>query len=91
LVDIGQFIARTPGIKGGSAHVAGTGILVRTIARWQKEGLLAEEIAARYAGLRIEQVHAALAFYYANRSAIDTELRAMDAEAEELEKGARID
>jgi uncharacterized protein (DUF433 family) len=87
-VDIGQLIARTAGIKHGSAHIAGTGILVRTIARSQQEGLLAEEIAAKYRTLRLDQVHAALAYYYANKGAIDSELQALDRAAEELEKTA---
>jgi uncharacterized protein (DUF433 family) len=89
-VDIGRLIARTPGIKRGSPHITGTGILVRTIARWQQEGLLAEEIAAKYRTLRIEHVHAALAYYYANKASIDAELESLDREADELEKGAAV-
>ena len=69
--------------------IAGTGVLVRTIARWHQAGLLPEEIAAKYGFLRLEQVHAALACYYANRSEFDRELERMDAEADDLETTAR--
>jgi uncharacterized protein (DUF433 family) len=84
-VEIGALITRSPGIKNGSPHIAGTGILVRTIARFDPAGLSPEEIAAQYRPLRLEQVHAALAYYYANRSAIDAELERMDREAAQLE------
>ena len=88
-VDIGALITRTIGIKRGSAHIAGTGVLVRTVARWHQAGLLPEEIAAKYGFLRLEQVHAALACYYANRAEFDAELERIDAEAETLETSAR--
>ncbi len=32
-VDIGTLITRTPGVKGGIPHIAGTGVAVRTIVR----------------------------------------------------------
>ena len=87
-VDIGELIGRSSGVKNGSPHIAGTGILVRTLARWEQQGFLAEEIAAKYRSLRLEQVHAALAYYYANRRQIDAELALLDREAEELEAAA---
>ncbi len=88
-VEIGTLITRSPGIKHGSPHIAGTGVLVRTIARWSLYGLLAEEIAAKYAFLQLHQVYAALAYYHANRSEIEAELAFIDAEAECLEEQAR--
>jgi len=88
-VEIGTLIARTPGIKHGSPHIAGTGVLVRTIARWSHTGLLPEEIAAKYGFLQLHQVHAALAYYHANRAEIDADLVRIDAEAEEFEADAR--
>src|SRR5437870_10556825 len=88
-VEIGTLIARTPGIKHGSPHIAGTGVLVRTIARWSQQGLLPEEIVAKYDFLQLHQVHAALAYYHANRSEIETDLARIDAEAREFEAEAR--
>jgi uncharacterized protein (DUF433 family) len=90
ITEIGSLIQTSPGIKHGSPHIAGTGVLVRTIARWSQSGLLAEEIAAKYGFLRLHQVHAALAYYYANQAAIDNELERMDREAERSEKEAGL-
>jgi len=88
-VEIGGMISRSPGIKHGSPHIAGTGVLVRTIARWSQEGLLPEEIAANYGFLQLHQVHAALAYYYANRAEIDADLVRNDTEAGHFEAEAR--
>jgi uncharacterized protein (DUF433 family) len=88
-VDIGALIKRTPGIKGGSPHIAATGVLVRTIARWNNAGLSPEEIASKFGHLKLEQVHAALAYYYANRDAIEAELTEVDKEADQLEAASR--
>jgi uncharacterized protein (DUF433 family) len=88
-VEIGSLITRTPGIKHGSPHIAGTGVLVRTIARWSQAGLLPEEIAAKYGFLQLHQVHAALAYYHANRAEIDEELVRIDEEAQQFEAEAR--
>ena len=93
VMEIGSLIQRSPGIKHGSPHIAGTGVLVRTIARWSQSGLLAEEIAAKYGFLKLHQVYAALAYYYANQEAVDAELDRMDQEAMrfELEAGVKIE
>jgi uncharacterized protein (DUF433 family) len=90
IMDIGGLIQCSPGIKHGSPHIAGTGVLVRTIARWSQSGLLAEEITAKYGFLRLHQVHAALAHYYANQEAVDAELDRMDQEAMRLELEAGV-
>jgi hypothetical protein len=51
--------------------------------------VLPEEIVAKYGFLQLHQVHAALAYYYANRQEIDAELTRIDAEAEQFEAEAR--
>lgn len=84
-IDIGTRIARTPGIKYGVPHIAGTGVAVRTIARWYKQGLDAEEIAAESDHLTLAQVYAALAYYHANRGEIEADLAAQAMEARRLE------
>jgi len=83
-VEIGSLITRTPGIKRGSPHIAGTGILVRTIARWYKLGMSPEEIASEYPHLLLSQVYSALAYYHANRDEIDSDIAAEDAAVEEI-------
>jgi len=85
-VDIGSLITRTPGIKRGSPHVAGTGVLVRTIVRWYKLGMSPEEIAAEYPHLSLSQVYAALAFYHANREEMEAHMAAEEAESDRLEQ-----
>ena len=79
-------ISRTPGIKGGTPHIAGTGVTVRTIVRWNRSGLLPEEIALRIGHISLAQVHAALAFYYANQEAMDREMAEEEAESDRIER-----
>jgi len=42
-VEIGGMISRTPGLKGGTPHIAGTGVTVRAVVRWYKLGMSPEE------------------------------------------------
>jgi uncharacterized protein (DUF433 family) len=79
-------ITRTPGIKGGTPHLAGTGVTVRTIVRWHQSGLEPEQIALRVGHISLGQVHAALAFYYANKEMTDCDLAQEQAESDRLER-----
>ena len=85
-VEIGNMISRTPGIKNGTPHIAGTGVTVRTIVRWHQSGLTPEEIAVRIGHLSLSQVHAALAHYYANQDIMDREMEAEEAESDRIER-----
>src|SRR5207245_6624090 len=84
-LDIGSTIVRTPGIKGGTPHIAGTGVTVRTIARWYKLGMSAEEIAGEITHLNLAQVYTALAYYHAHRSVMEEEMAAEEAESDKIE------
>ncbi len=84
--DIGTLISRHPSIRGGRPRVAGTGVTVQRIVGWYKLGLTPEEIADRIGHLTLAQVHAALAYYHANRTRIEADMATEDTEAEELEK-----
>ena len=84
-VEIGSLITRTPGIKRGVPHIAGTGITVRTIARLHQQGMTPDEIALSRYHLKLEQVHAALAYYFANREEVDADLARQDQEVAHLE------
>jgi len=86
VVEIGSLITRTPGIKGGTPHIAGTGVTVRTIVRWHRSGLLPEEIAIRIGHLSLAQVHAALTHYYANQETMDREMAEEEAESDRIER-----
>ena len=57
---------------------------VQRIVVWYKLGLMPEEIAERIGHLSLAQVYAALAYYHANREAVDSEIADEDAEYERL-------
>src|SRR5438445_3079370 len=84
-VDLGSLIARTPGIKGGTPHIAGTGVTVRTVARWYKLGLSPEEIAGEIPHLSLAQVYTALAYYHANRAEMEAEMAAEEVKSDRIE------
>jgi len=86
ITDIGTFITRSSEIRGGQPRIAGTGVTVRRIVGWYKLGLNPEEIADRIGHLTLAQVHAALAYYHANRDEIEADLATEEAEAEALEQ-----
>ena len=88
-VVIVSLIVRTPDVRGGRPRIAGTGVTVRRIAGWYKLGLSPEEIADEFCHLSLAAVHAALAYYHANREEIEADLAAEEAEADRLEAQAR--
>ena len=83
-VDIGTLIVRSPDIRGGRPRIAGTGVTVQRIVGWYKLGLSPEEIAEELGHLTLAQVHAALAYYHANRKEIESAITADEAEADRL-------
>src|SRR5438552_13124936 len=85
-VDIGTLITRTPDICSGHPRVAGTGVSVRRIVVWYKMGLIPEEIVRRIGHLSLAQVHAALAFYHANKDEVEADLAEEEAAADKLER-----
>ena len=84
IVDIGTLIERTPEIRKGRPCIAGTGVTVKRIAGWHNLGLTPEEIAAKIEHLTLAQIHAALAYYHANRDEIDSDIAAEEAAIEEI-------
>lgn len=86
ITDIGALITRNPEIRGGRPRVAGTGVSVRTIAVWHQRGLTPEEIADQFGHLSLAQIHAALAYYHANREEIEDDLKADEDEADRIER-----
>ena len=83
-VDIGTLIETSPEIRKGRPCIAGTGVTVRRIVGWYNLGLAPEEIAAKMEHLTLAQIHAALAYYHANRDEIDTDIAAEDAVVEQI-------
>jgi uncharacterized protein (DUF433 family) len=62
---------------------------VRRIAVWHNMGHTPEEIVSNYGHLSLAQVHAALAYYYANKAEIDADLEAEEREYDALAKQHR--
>lgn len=70
-----QRIESTPGVAGGKPRLAGRRITVQNIAFWHEwMGRTIEEIATEY-DLSLADIHAALAYYYANQQDIDQAIR----------------
>ena len=84
--DIGSLIVRSDDVRGGRPRVAGTGVTVRRIVGWYKQGLTPEEIPTEVPHLSLAQVYAALTYYHANREEIEADMAAEEAEAKRLEK-----
>lgn len=78
--DISALITHEPGLHGGRPVIADTGVTVQRIVVWYKLGLMPEEIGERIGHLSLAQVYAALAYYHANREAVESEVAAEDAE-----------
>ena len=69
--------------------MAGTGVTVRRIAVLHNTGEPPEEIASNFGHLSLAQVHAALAYYYANKAEIDSDLEAEEREYDALARRHR--
>lgn len=90
VTEIGTLISRRPEIRGGRPCIAGRGVSVRRIAQWHNMGQIPEEIVETFGGhLSLAQVHAGLAYYYANQEEIDADLAVEDRETEVLEQQHR--
>jgi uncharacterized protein (DUF433 family) len=83
-VEISELIERRPDLHGGRPILAGTGVSVQRVVGWYKLGLSPEDIAANFGHVSLAQVHAALAYYHANREEIEGYLAAEEAEAKRL-------
>ena len=73
-VDLDSLIKARSEVQKGRPRIAGTGVTIRRVAQWYCLGNSAEEIARRIRHLSRAQVYAALAYYHANRDAVDADL-----------------
>lgn len=70
---------------GGRPCIAGTRIRVQDIYVWHElQGQSPEEIVTDFKQLTLADVHAALTYYHDHREAIEAEVRAERAEADQL-------
>jgi uncharacterized protein (DUF433 family) len=88
-VDIGTLISKRPDFKGGDAYISGTGLRVKSIVARYKRGDSPEQIADKYGHINLAQVHAALAYYHANRDEIEASLAGDERVIDALERGSR--
>lgn len=80
LVDIGSFIDQREGYRGGRPFIVGTGVTVDAVAcRFTVDGLEPQQLCEHF-NLSLAQVMAALAFYVANRDAIEADLDLQESE-----------
>ena len=72
-VNIGNLIYTRPGFRDGRPCLAGTGTTVHAIVAAYLEGLSPDEIIEEFPHLDLSRIHAALAYYHANKAQIDTD------------------
>ena len=87
-----NLIASTPTVRGGRPCIAGTGLrVIDVVMAHLFHQRTPSEIASDY-GISLAQVHAALAYYYEHKPAIDADLRqqvAISREYKEKRIGSR--
>jgi uncharacterized protein (DUF433 family) len=68
---LANYIEKTPGVCSVQPRIAGTRIKVKQIYTWvERMGMTPPQVVAEYTHLTMAQVHAALAYYWANRDEI---------------------
>ncbi len=81
-----DLIATSPEVRGGRAHIVGTGVTVADVAIARiYHGLDGDGIADWY-GLTLPQVYAALASYYEHKEEVDSQIREQIRRAEALKE-----
>ncbi len=81
-----QHITKTSGVCGGKACIAGHRIRVLDIVVWhEKRGGTPDELVDMFPGISLADIHAALAYYFDNRSEIEAELEKETRTAETLQ------
>jgi uncharacterized protein (DUF433 family) len=75
-------------VCGGRPRIVGTRIRVQDVYVWHElQGQSPEEIVTSFPQLSLAAVHAALAYYHDHREAIEQEVRAERAEADQMKVG----
>jgi uncharacterized protein (DUF433 family) len=84
-VEFDSLLTHSPEVRHDRVRVAETGITVHRIAVLSNLGHSPEEIVRKYKHLTLAGVHAALAYYHANREQVDDEIASDREEAARLE------
>ena len=83
--EIDSLLTSKPNIRHGQPCISGTGISVHRIAVLHNLGHSTEDIVRKYEHLTPAGVHAALAYYFANKQEVDAEIADDEADAERIE------
>jgi uncharacterized protein (DUF433 family) len=68
-------ITKTPGVKGGSACLEGTGFPVISVVGYVLQlGMKPEELVRDFPYLTLAQIYSALSYYYDNKAELDREI-----------------
>lgn len=86
VVELSSLLVSKPGYRQGRPCLRGTGITVHTIAGWSIVGYSSEQICQDWPDLDPSLIHAALAFYFANKDLVERELEEDRIEGERLMK-----
>ena len=86
-IEISSLIESRPDLHDGRPCLAGTGMTVHAIARRHLQGQGAEEMAVDLPDIPLSHIHAAIAYYLANRERIEDEVAEDQAEADRLFEG----
>ena len=84
-VELDSLLTHSLAVRHDRVRIAGTGITVHRVAVLSNLGHSPEEIVRKYKHLTLAGVHAALAYYHANREQVDAEIEADRDEAARLE------
>jgi uncharacterized protein (DUF433 family) len=77
-------VVSDPEVRGGQPLIAGTTLRVSDLASYHTlAGLTPEQLSVQF-DIDLARVHAALAYYYQNKAAIDAEIRSNADQAEIL-------
>ncbi len=85
ILEITTLLTHSPELRHDRMCISGTGITVHRISILTNLGHSPEEIVRKYKHLTLAGVHAALAYYHANRAEIDAEIASDETEAARLE------
>ncbi|HJQ35107.1 MAG TPA: DUF433 domain-containing protein [Pyrinomonadaceae bacterium] len=84
-VELDSLLTHSPEVRHDRVRIAGTGITVHRVAVLTNLGHSPADIVRKYKHLTLAGVHAALAYYHANRDQVDADLEADRGESARLE------
>ena len=76
-----RYITKTPGVRGGNAHIEGTRIGVHDIIGLLQNGETVDTVPQSFPGITRAQVYECLAYYEDHRSEVDHLVASQMAEA----------